>query len=223
MNSTFRTKLFESCFPIMLIAGRRRQIWDCESHAHKKSFASGHTNNVFQARALPYTNNEKVLAKRDGCWLCVPFVAGVDCLCLLLSAADTAHTSCIADVLVGSWYNTRRLPNLELRITLYCCELMFGLVRQRGREGEREKETPMLVRVEDSLFVSDAVVVIYSRTCDGRCIPAAVFLFFRSVRNDDVLYVYSIYCSFFYAPPPPLSTSLCFSEHVVLWLVVLLH
>ncbi|CAN0490894.1 unnamed protein product, partial [Laminaria digitata] len=36
------------------------QIWDCESHKRKKRFASGHSNNVFQARVLPYTDNEKV-------------------------------------------------------------------------------------------------------------------------------------------------------------------
>ncbi|CAN0184262.1 unnamed protein product, partial [Hapterophycus canaliculatus] len=35
-------------------------IWDCESHERKLSFSSGHVNNVFQARALPYTDNEKV-------------------------------------------------------------------------------------------------------------------------------------------------------------------
>lgn len=36
------------------------QIWDCEGHVRKKSFSSGHHNNIFQARALPFTNNEKV-------------------------------------------------------------------------------------------------------------------------------------------------------------------
>ena len=36
------------------------QIWDCESHARRMTIVSGHENNVFQARALPYTDNQKV-------------------------------------------------------------------------------------------------------------------------------------------------------------------
>ena len=36
------------------------QIWDCESHAKRMTIVSGHENNVFQARALPYTDNQKV-------------------------------------------------------------------------------------------------------------------------------------------------------------------
>ncbi|CAM9888564.1 unnamed protein product, partial [Scytosiphon promiscuus] len=37
-------------------------VWDCESHERKRRFPSGHVNNVFQARALPYTDNEKIVS-----------------------------------------------------------------------------------------------------------------------------------------------------------------
>lgn len=36
------------------------KIWDCEGYQRKANFYSRHEQNVFQARALPYTDNEKV-------------------------------------------------------------------------------------------------------------------------------------------------------------------
>ncbi|CAM9357534.1 unnamed protein product [Discosporangium mesarthrocarpum] len=37
-------------------------VWDAESHKRVKSFLSGHTNNVLQARALPFTSNDKIVS-----------------------------------------------------------------------------------------------------------------------------------------------------------------